>query len=122
MTIIDVLTEQRLLAALICEPPVLAAADEIEVQDFTEFTHWVVFQQIRNLQAAQHDIGVLEIDDLLAERDKNYGVFLRPKCGAAFLGCLILDTEPYGHAVLWEHDMWWLRTLHARRRALEAAA
>lgn len=122
MTIIDILTEQRLLAALITEPPVLAAADDIETQDFTEYTHWVVFAAIRQLQAESADVGVLEIDDILAQRDEVYGGFLRPKCGASFLGCLILDTEPYRHAVLWEHDIWWLKTLTKRRRALEAAA
>src|SRR5690242_20577079 len=106
-----------MLAALITEPAVLAAADELETQDFTEYTHWVVFAAIRQLQSESADVGILEIDDILAQRDKVYGGFLRPKCGAAFLGCLLLDNEPYRYPVLWEHDMRWLKILHARRRA-----
>jgi DnaB helicase-like protein len=115
-------TERRLLAALIVEPAVLAGAGDVETQDFTDYRHWVVFAAIRQLQTESHDVGVLEIDDILAQRDRTYGSFLVEKCGAAYLGVLLIDCPRYNHEILWRHDMWWLRECRRIRERLEACA
>lgn len=122
MIIEDLPTERRLLASLLTEPAVLAGAGDLETQDFTDYRHWVVFAAIRQLQAESHDVGVIEVDEILAQRDRAYGSFLRERCGAAFMAELILESGPYNHAVLWEHDMWWLKQCGRLRRALEACA
>lgn len=121
MILQDQFTERRLLAALLTEPPVLAGADNVETADFTDYRHWVVFAAIRQLQTESHDIGVLEVDDILAQRDRTYGSFLRDRCGAAWMALLLLGCPPYNHEILWRHDMWWLKQCRRRREALEAA-
>lgn len=122
MILSDTDTERRLLAALFDEPAVLAGADDVESADFTEYEHWVVFAAIRQLQTESHDIGVLEIDDILAQRDRTYGSFLRDKCGAAWMGILLLECPPYNHEILWRHDMWWLKECRRIRERLEELA
>lgn len=122
MTIIDLITERRLLASLLTEPPVLSAADAVESRDFTDPHHWVVFAAIRQLQTEGADVCILEVNDILAQRDATYHTDLVAKAGLWFLVDLILESGRYNHAVLWEHDMWWLKELRRRREALEEAA
>lgn len=122
MIIQDLLTERRLLVALLTEPVVLAAADSLETQDFTDYRHWVIFTAVRTLQSESADVSILDVDDVLAIRDATYGSFLRERCGAAFMAELVLECPPYNHAVLWEHDMQWLKNCRRLRDALEAAA
>lgn len=121
MIIQDLLTERRLLVALLTEPAVLAAADELETQDFTDYRHWVIFTAIRTLQSESADVSILDVDDVLAIRDATYGSFLRGRCGAAFMGELVCEFPPYNDQILWEHDMKWLKDCRRRREALEAA-
>lgn len=117
------MTERRILTALLTEPHVLAAADALETQDFTDYRHWVVFAAIRQLQSESADVSILDVDDVLALRDKTYGSFLRERCGAAFMAELVLECPPYNQeAELWEHDMAWLKRLSKWRSKLEAAA
>jgi len=122
MIISDEITEHRLIVALLTEPDVLRAASIVETRYFTDFRYWVVFAAIRQLETEGADVSVLDVDDVLAVRDRTYRSFLRPQCGAAFLGDLVIDAAPYnGKRVLWEHDMWWLRELRRRREKLEDA-
>jgi hypothetical protein len=120
VNITDETTEHKVIAALLTEPDFLAAASDLETQDFTDYRYWVIFAAVRQLQSEGADVDVLEVDRLLEQRDARFGSFLRPQCGAAFLGELVLDAAPYrGERVLWEHDLWWLRELRRRREALE---
>lgn len=121
MIIQDLHTERRLLVAMLTEPAVLAAADDLETADFTDYRHWIVFAAIRQLQSECADVSILDVDDVLAVRDKTYGAFLRDQAGAAFMGELVCECPPYNHRELWEHDMQWLKDYARRRRALEAA-
>lgn len=121
MILQDLLTERRFLVALLTEPSVLAAADDLETQDFTDYRHWIVFAAIRQLQSESADVCVEEVDEVLAIRDRTYGSFLREKAGAVFLGELVCECPMYNHAVLWEHDMTWLKACRRRREILEAA-
>lgn len=122
MTLQDLLTERRLLTALLTEPAVLAAAGSVETQDFTDYRHWVVFSAIRQLQTEGADVSIEEVDRVLEIRDHTYGSFLRERAGAAFMAEIVLECPPYNNEpVLWEHDMQWLKTCRRRRDALEAA-
>lgn len=122
MTLIDVLTERRLLAALIAEPLVLDAARDLETRDFTDYRHWVVFGAVRQLQHEGADIDVNQIDALLRQRDEMRDGFVSEMAGIWFLVDLLLETTPYCRAELWEHDLLWLRSLSDLRARLEAAA
>lgn len=122
MIIRDLHTERRLLVALLTEPAVLAAADDLETQDFTDWCHWIVLGAIRTLQSEGADVSVEDVDEVLALRDEKYRSCWRERAGAAFLGELICDYPPYNHAVLWEHDMRWLKDCTRRRKILEEAA
>jgi hypothetical protein len=122
MILVDEITEHRMIAALLTEPAVLRAASSLETRDFTDYRYWVVFAAIRQLETEGADVDLLEVDRLLEQRDATYGSFLRPQCGAAFLGELVIDAAPYNdERVLWEHDLWWLRELRRRREKLEDA-
>jgi len=118
----DERTERRMIVALLTEPAVLAAADHLETQDFTDYRHWVIFAAIRLLQSEGADVSVLDVDEVLEIRSRTYGTFLQDKAGAAYMAELLLECSPYHHAVLWEHDMQWLKACSRRRQALEAAA
>lgn len=122
MIIQDLHTERRLLVAMLTEPEVLSAAAELETADFTDYRHWIAFAAIRQLQSEGADVSILDVDDVLAVRDKTYGAFLRDQAGAAFMGMLVCDYPPYNHAVLWEYDMFLLKTYARRRKILEDAA
>jgi hypothetical protein len=119
VTIEDETTELKMIIGMLTEPDVLAAASEVETRDFTDYRFWVILAAIRQLQTEGADVDLLEVDRILEQRDSRYGSFLRPQCGAAVLGELVLDAAPYrGARVLWEHDMWWLKELRRRREAM----
>lgn len=113
--LVDILTEGRVLVALVREPAVLAAAEALELDDFADLRHQAVFTAIRELQARAMLVVPFEIDAWIRRHDAELGTSLAEKAGLAFIVELELDYEPYGHAVLWEHDMRWLRTLALRR-------
>lgn len=123
MTIFDEITERRILAGMMTEPAVFALCDDIETQDFTDFRHWVVLGAIRQLASEGADVGPVEVDDLLRQRDRSGSGAVAESCGIWFLAALVINMEPYrGERVLIEHDAWWLKALTRRRLALEAAS
>lgn len=122
MTPFDLLTERRMITALLTEPAVLAGAYEMETQDFTDYRHWVIFAAIRQLQQESADVSVLEVDRILVQRDQTYGTFLVEKAGAIYMAELLLECPPYNHEILWRHDMFWLKECRRIRERLEAVA
>jgi replicative DNA helicase len=122
MIVFDVNTERRLLCGLLAEPAVLAGADAVETQDFTDYRHWVIFAAIRQLQTESADVSVLEVDRILTLRDRTYGTFLVGKAGAIYMAEILLECPLYNHEILWRHDMFWLRECRRIRERLEACA
>lgn len=129
-TLTDLRTERRLLAALIAEPCVLAAADDVEEQDFSDLRHQVVLAAIRQLVADAADVDAGEIHDVIRiwDLEAEHGIRASKthrldSCGIWFLAELLISTEHYrGERVLYEHDMAWLRILADRRRNLRTSA
>lgn len=115
MTYVDELTERRLIAALIIEPSVLEAADGVELYDFTVPQYCAIFVAIRELQDQGLSVEPLAIDSEIRKLDEVRETTVAEKAGIGFIGALMLATEPYHEAVLWEHDMRWLRELADRR-------
>lgn len=118
MTLVDLNTELRLMAAFIVEPEVLRAADAVELWDFTDPRIQAVFSAIRKLQAISGDVhNIDEIVGCILQLDRVRETHVAEQAGYAFIGIAMLDTPTYGgHAILWEHDMQWLRELAVRRR------
>lgn len=115
------------MASLIAEPSVLAAADDVECGDFSDPRLGHVLAAVRRLQACGADIGIDEIDHEIQladmSRDRIGAGKLQASVGFWFLvDLLVKDFCPYGADVLSHHDMWWLRELAERRRALRSAA
>jgi hypothetical protein len=127
LTLIDLITERRLLASLIAEPLVLAIADDVEDQDFSDPRCRLVLASIRRLWSHGDPVTLDEID-----RDMQLQDMIREQVGAGsvadkagfwFIADLLLGFAPYrGERELALHDMGWLRALADRRRALENAA
>lgn len=125
--LVDLVTERRILAALIVEPAVLRLADDLECGDFSDARFAHVLAAIRRLQATSADVGIDEIDhELQLEdmvRDRMGAGAIAPLAGFWFLANLLLEFAPYGsETALVEHDLAWLRELSTRRRALRWAA
>lgn len=126
-TLADPITERRLMASLIAEPSVLAAADDVECGDFSDPRLAHVLAAIRRLQACSADVGIDEIDHEIQledmSRDRVGAGKLQASVGFWFLVDLVVKSFcPYGADVLLHHDMWWLRELADRRRNLRSAA
>lgn len=126
-TLVDPLTERRLLASLVAEPRVLELADELEEQDFSDPRCRHVLRGIRQLRACEADVGLDEIDQELRLQDmtrERIGAgAIADKAGFWFLAeLLLLGFAPYRHPVLVEHDLAWLRQLADQRRGLRSAA
>lgn len=122
MTIIDEITERRMIAAMILESAVLAAACDLELYDFTDYRLWLVLAAIRQLQTENADVTVDDIAAVLESQDHDKGTRYASLAGYALLGELVLDWAPYREAILWDHDIAWLRELSRRRRRLEEIA
>ena len=127
MTVADPITERRLMASIIVEPGVLAAADDVEDQDFSDPRLRHVLAAVRRLRACGADIGIDEIDHEIQladmEREQRSAGSVRDKCGFWFLVEIVVECfRPYGADALLHHDMWWLRELAERRRNLRNAA
>lgn len=116
-TLVDLLTERRILAALIAEPEVLDAADELETEDFSDPRHQTVLAGIRQLRSDGADVDAGEIHDRIRLWDLEHGKHIAESAGIWFLTQLLLDTAPYrSQTILVDHDLWWLRELSVRRR------
>jgi DnaB helicase-like protein len=130
VTLDDTLTEYRLLMALIFEPEVLGSADSVEVDDFTDPRCQAVLSAIRNLQHRGMLVNPIEIDAALRRLDDERGTTLAEKAGLVWIALVLLADSPcgfpvftpYNHAVLWEHDIAWLRELARRRQEIRSAA
>lgn len=121
--LVDLFTERRLLAALIAEPAVLAASDDVESQDFSDPRHRAVLAAIRQLVADNADVDADEIHGVIRLWDLERGTHLVDSAGEKFLVELLLSTAPYrGFEILVDHDVWWLRELANRRRSLQERA
>lgn len=119
----DPITERRLMASLIAEPHVLAMADDLEDQDFSDPRCRHVLRAIRRLRVDGADVELDEIDHELRlqdmEREQVGAGAIADKAGFWFVAELLLEFTPYQHErVLVEHDMTWLRELADRRRNL----
>lgn len=125
--LVDVITERRLLAAFIAEPRVLAMADDVEEQDFTDPRCRHVLRAIRQLRQDGADVGPDEIDHEIRlqdmDRERIGSGAIVDQAGFWFVVGLLLDFCAYGNELtLAEHDMAWLRDLSNRRRGLRSAA
>ncbi len=138
MTLTDLITERRLLASLMSEPNVLAMADALDEQDFSDPRHRHVLRAIRQLRADGADVGLDEIDHELklqdmarasgggaVVNDDGSWVFgagsVADKAGFWFLAELLIEFAPYrDKRELVEHDVAWLRELSCRRRTLRS--
>ncbi len=97
----DPATAARLLIACIEEPHVLAALDDLEVDDFYEYPHKLVFEQVRNLQVLGEPIDIIAVDRRLQREDERLGDRAgehprADKCGVVYLANLLATTELYG--------------------------
>jgi len=136
--------EGRLLAAIICDPAVLAICDGVETDDFAVFGHQWVFAALRIVQArgewvmpawpSTSDVGARAIalarcidalGDELARLDKRDEKHTRDTVDDLYLAELLArhTWETYGPpgspiAAWVEHDARQLRELADRRRAL----
>lgn len=124
MTLTDPITERRLLASLIAEPHVLAMADDVEDQDFSDPRCRSVLAAIRRLRADGADVGLVEIDHEIQlqdmDREKVGAGAVAEKAGFWFVAeILTMHFAPYrDETELLAHDMAWLRKLADRRREL----
>lgn len=127
MTLTDLITERRLLASLIAEPAVLAMADDVEDQDFSDPRCRLVLASIRRLVSYGDQVSLDEIDRDLKlqdmQREQIGAGAVAEKAGFWFIVNLLLEFAPYREErELARHDMVWLRTLADRRRSLASAA
>lgn len=116
MILVDLASEGRLLAAMLVEPAVLRAAGDVELDDFTDLRFRAALAAIRHLQSRWMLVDLFEVDAQLHRVDEDRDSNVAEQAGLAFLAMLLCSTPPYNHAVLWEHDMCWLRELANRRR------
>src|ERR1700753_1434985 len=77
--------EASILGGILLRNEVLSHLDTIEVEDFYDNRHRVVFQAIRNLEAAARPIDVVTLENEIAKAGK-----LEAIGGVAFLGELTL--------------------------------
>ena len=140
LTLSDLVTERRVMAAMITEPDVLAIASDVEESDFSDLRCQYVLRAIRSLQSCEADIGLDEIDHEIQlqdmERARGGGAVasagggwtlgagrVADKAGFWFIAELLVGCAPYrGMAILVDHDLWWLRELATRRREISRAA
>lgn len=140
-TLVDLITERRVLAAIITEPDVRAAANELDETAFSDPRAQHVLRAVRTLQACESDIGLDELDHELKLADMARHEFggavpnqargwadhgwtmgagqVADKAGFWFIAELLIGTAPYrGATLLVDHDLWWLRELAERRRQI----
>src|SRR2546423_11485605 len=77
--------EASILGGILLRNDVLVQLDTLEVEDFYEHRHKVVFQAIRNLEATSRPIDVVTLENEIANVGK-----LEAIGGIAFLGQLPL--------------------------------
>lgn len=77
--------EASVLGGIILRNELLAELDTLEIDDFYHHPHKVVFEAMRNLEAAQQPVDVVTVDAELQRRGKSEAVG-----GVAFLGQLAL--------------------------------
>jgi hypothetical protein len=113
----SVLTERRVLAAMILQPDILERCVEIETDDFADLAHRAIFEALRNIQARGDDPTPEAIDEDLRKAGL-HAVTSRHVddvvCGEGLGG-----PAPYVAApglMQLERDTTWLRTLNLRRR------
>lgn len=116
--------ERRVLAAVICEPDKLAAAPDLETDDFLFLPHRFIFETLRNLQAADKHIGILEIADAIVDSDVALGTALSETVGVVFITDIVANSpryeDAYGEAAamgVFETDLVLLRNIVNARKA-----
>lgn len=116
--------ERRVLAAVICERDKLDAAPELETDDFAHLLHRYVFETLRNLQAADRHIGILEIADAIVDADVTFGTALAETIGAAFITDIVANSPRYEEVFgidaaldVFESDLVMLRKIANARKA-----
>ncbi len=81
----DLASEAGVLGGVILRNEVLSQLDTLEVEDFYDHKHKVVFQAMRNLEAASSPIDIITLENEIAKAGK-----LEAIGGVAFLGELTL--------------------------------
>jgi replicative DNA helicase len=110
--------ERRVLAELIANPAAVALADDLEIDDFTNFRHRVAFEALRNLQAAGCAIDILDLADSIAMQDLALGTHAAENVSVGFLGELVQNAERYQAdllEVVFSADLRLLRTIRKDR-------
>lgn len=122
MTLVDIRTEGRVIAAMLIEPAVLRASCDVELNDLTDPRLRAVFAAIRHLQSRSMLVNIFDVHAQLVRTDEEHETHVAQWAGLVFMAGLLCVTPHYAHPVLWEHDLAWLRELANRRRAATAAA
>ena len=90
----NVEAEASILGGILLRNEVLSHLDTIEVEDFYDNRHKVVFQAIRNLEASARPIDVVTLENEIAKAGK-----LDAIGGVAFLGELTLRVPTVDNVV-----------------------
>lgn len=104
--------EARLFGALVCEPGVLEACDDLETDDFWDLHLKFAFLALRNLQAGGKRIDAATIEAELLRLGYENVVADIGRVWATF------DLHGYHSLALVRDDVRWLKRLTRRRAAL----
>lgn len=104
--------EASILGAVILKPEALADLADLETDDFYHFPHRVVWEGIRNLEAAQKPIDVVTLDDEIRKSGRIDAIG-----GIAFLGELALLVPTAENVIAYRDDV---RLLARNRKAIIA--
>lgn len=112
---LDASTEAKALGALILRNDLLSAVPGLEVDDFSDLRHKVVFQAVRNLESRGEEIGVVSLESEIEHQGK-----LDAVGGIAFLGLLVAESAAAATLTA-DHVQQWAVRLRAVRVDVEAA-
>lgn len=87
--------ERRVLATVICNPDKLEIAADLEPTDFTHPHHHQIFSTLRNLQALDRHIGILEIAERIVDEDVRLGTALAETIGPVFITDIVANSPRY---------------------------
>lgn len=104
--------EASILGGILLRNEVLALLEDLEVDDFYDLRHKVVFAAVRNLEAAGRSIDVVTVENEIARAGK-----LDAIGGVAFLGELAIAVPTPDNVEHYKHIV----RMHARNRGVEVA-